>query len=102
MKPALLESDHRWVDEYRYSSPELELSPIPAFLPPVVESVKAASDIYSPISGEVIAINQAVADSPEAINDDPYGQWLYKLNPSDVSELEGLLDSTAYTSEIGE
>lgn len=62
----------------------------------VVESVKAASDIYSPIGGEVIAINEALGDSPESVNADPYGSWLFKLKPSDLGELDQLLDAAAY------
>lgn len=68
----------------------------------VVESVKAASDINSPVSGEVIAVNQALADNSEAINEDPYGQWLFKLKPDDVAELDALLDAEAYAAEIGD
>lgn len=62
----------------------------------VVESVKAASDIYAPVSGEVVAINEALADSPELVNSDPYGSWFFRLKPSDAGELEQLLDATAY------
>lgn len=62
----------------------------------VVESVKAASDIYSPIGGEVIAVNEALGDSPESVNADPYGSWLFKLQPSDLGELDQLLDAAAY------
>ncbi|WP_417661005.1 glycine cleavage system protein GcvH [Pseudomonas sp.] len=62
----------------------------------VVESVKAASDIYAPIGGEVIAINDSLADSPENVNTDPYGNWFFKLKPSAVSELDKLLDADAY------
>lgn len=63
----------------------------------VVESVKAASDIYSPVSGEVVAINEALNDSPEAINEDAYGEgWLFVVKPSDTSELDELLDPAAY------
>ncbi|KAF1054862.1 MAG: Glycine cleavage system H protein [Stenotrophomonas maltophilia] len=62
----------------------------------VVESVKAASDIYAPVSGEVIAINEALADSPEEVNNDPYGSWFFKLKPSDPSELDKLLDAAGY------
>ena len=62
----------------------------------VVESVKAASDIYAPVSGEVIAINDGLADSPESVNSDPYGSWFFKLKPSDASELDKLLDAVAY------
>ncbi|BAN51168.1 glycine cleavage system protein GcvH [Metapseudomonas resinovorans] len=62
----------------------------------VVESVKAASDIYAPIGGEVIAVNDAVSDAPESVNSDPYGSWFFKLKPSDVAELDKLLDAGAY------
>ena len=62
----------------------------------VVESVKAASDIYAPVSGEVIAINEALADSPELVNSDPYGSWFFRLQPSDTSELDKLLDAAGY------
>ena len=62
----------------------------------VVESVKAASDIYAPLSGEVLEVNQAVADAPEAINADAYANWLFKLKPSDADAINGLLDADAY------
>lgn len=62
----------------------------------VVESVKAASDIYAPLSGEVVAVNQAVADAPEAINADAYASWLFKIKPSDTSAIDGLLDAAGY------
>ena len=62
----------------------------------VVESVKAASDIYAPVSGEVIAINEALADSPEQVNSDPYGSWFFRLQPSDTAELDKLLDAAGY------
>ena len=62
----------------------------------VVESVKAASDIYAPLSGEVTEINQAVVDAPESINADAYGNWLFKLKPSDANAINGLLDAGAY------
>lgn len=69
----------------------------------VVESVKAASDVYAPISGEVIEINGALEDSPETINADPYGDgWFYKLKPSDETELEGLLTADQYQEEVEE
>jgi len=63
----------------------------------VVESVKAASDVYSPLGGEVIEVNDALADSPESVNSDPYQSWLFKLKLSDVSELDDLLDASAYS-----
>jgi len=65
----------------------------------VVESVKAASDVYSPVSGTVTAVNEALADSPELINQDPYGKgWLLRLQPSDIGELDKLLDAAAYSA----
>ncbi|CAG4883015.1 glycine cleavage complex lipoylprotein [Georgfuchsia toluolica] len=63
----------------------------------VVESVKAASDIYAPVSGEVIAINQPAADAPESVNQDAYAAWLFKLKPSNPAEYDALLDAAAYT-----
>lgn len=68
----------------------------------VVESVKAASDIYSPIAGEVIAINEDLGGSPELLNTDPYGAWIFKLKPSDKAELDKLLDAAGYKAAIGE
>ena len=68
----------------------------------VVESVKAASDIYSPVSGEVIAVNDGLADSPEQLNEDPYGAWIFKLKPSDVAELDRLQDAAGYKAAIDE
>jgi glycine cleavage system H protein len=63
----------------------------------VVESVKAASDIYAPLSGEVVEANGKLEDSPELVNSDPYGDgWLFKLLPSDASQIDGLLDAAAY------
>lgn len=67
----------------------------------VVESVKAASDIYAPVSGEVIAINEALSDAPELINSDPYGEaWLFRVKPSDSSELDDLLDAEGYQASL--
>jgi glycine cleavage system H protein len=69
----------------------------------VVESVKAASDIYSPASGEVIAGNAELASTPELINQDPYGKgWIYKLKPSKPAELNALLDAKAYEEVLKE
>lgn len=63
----------------------------------VVESVKAASDVYSPLSGEVTEVNEELADSPENINSDPYGSgWIFKLRLSNESELDGLLSADDY------
>ncbi|PIB58186.1 MULTISPECIES: glycine cleavage system protein GcvH [unclassified Pseudomonas] len=68
----------------------------------VVESVKAASDIYSPIAGEVIAVNEALGGSPELLNSDPYGAWIFKLKPNDKADLDKLLDAAGYAKAIGE
>ncbi len=63
----------------------------------VVESVKAASDVYAPIDGEVTEANSALEDSPEIVNKDPYGDgWLFKMKPADDSEIDALLDAEAY------
>lgn len=67
----------------------------------VIESVKAASDIYAPLSGEVIEIHQSAIDSPEAINKDAFGTWLFKLKPANPSEIEQLLDATDYMKIAG-
>jgi glycine cleavage system H protein len=67
----------------------------------VVESVKAASDVYSPLDGEVVAVNQDLADTPEAINENPYDAWIFKLKLSDPAQLDGLLDAAAY-AEVAE
>jgi glycine cleavage system H protein len=66
----------------------------------VVESVKAASDIYAPITGEVVAFNDALNDSPEKINTDPYGTWIFKLKPDNATDLDALLDSSAYQAIV--
>lgn len=67
----------------------------------VVESVKAASDIYSPVSGEIISINEELVDAPEIINSDPYGAgWIFKLTPSDEGELSELLDAESYEEMV--
>jgi len=67
----------------------------------VIESVKAASDIYTPVSGEVVAVNQAVLDSPEIINNDPYGDgWLFSIRLDDNDELHGLMAADSYTDHI--
>ena len=69
----------------------------------VVESVKAASDIYAPIGGEVIAVNELLEDSPETVNSDPYQEgWFYKLRPEDVAELEKLLSADDYDALCAE
>ena len=68
----------------------------------VVESVKAASDIYSPIAGEVIEANQAAVDAPESVNQDAYAAWLFKLKPANVADLDKLLDAAAYEKVASE
>jgi len=66
----------------------------------VVESVKAASDVYAPLTGEVIENNSALEDSPELVNSDPYGDgWLFRMQLSNPSELDGLLDPEAYAEQ---
>jgi glycine cleavage system H protein len=65
----------------------------------VVESVKAASDVYSPISGSVLSVNPALSDAPETINSDCYGNgWMFRLAPSNAAELDAMLDSEAYSA----
>ena len=69
----------------------------------VVESVKAASDIYCPITGEVISVNEDLTDAPETINQDPYDTgWLFKLAPEDSGEIDELLDAEAYLELVAE
>lgn len=69
----------------------------------VVESVKAASDVYSPVPGEVIEGNEGLADTPEVVNNDPYGEgWLMKLKPSDPAGLDDLLDAAAYEQVVAD
>lgn len=67
-----------------------------------VESVKAASDLISPVSGVVVEINEALADEPELLNADPYANWIIKVKLSDASEVENLMDAEAYKAAIGE
>jgi glycine cleavage system H protein len=67
----------------------------------VVESVKAASDIYAPVSGEVIAINETLTESPELVNSEPYaGAWFFRVKPTDATELDKLMDADAYSASI--
>lgn len=68
----------------------------------VIESVKAASDIYAPISGTIIARNDAVADTPEAINNAPYDNWLFKIKPTDAAQMNELLSAADYAASVGE
>jgi len=66
----------------------------------VVESVKAASDVYSPIAGEVLAGNGDLEGAPETINQDPYAAWMFKLQPANIADLDGLMDATAYAAHV--
>ena len=68
----------------------------------VVESVKAASDIYAPIAGEVIARNDGAVDNPESVNQDAYTAWLFKLKPANTADLNDLLDAAAYQKVAAE
>jgi len=69
----------------------------------VIESVKAASDTYAPLSGEIIEVNNELENAPEQINNDPYGDgWMYKLSIEDSEEVENLLDADAYTDSIAD
>ncbi|OGA15341.1 MAG: glycine cleavage system protein H [Betaproteobacteria bacterium RIFCSPLOWO2_02_FULL_65_20] len=65
----------------------------------VVESVKAAADVYAPVCGEVVAANAAVRDAPQSINQDAYASWLFRLKPDDPAELGSLLDARAYAEQ---
>ena len=66
----------------------------------VAESVKAAADVYSPISGEVTAVNSSLVDEPGKINEDAYSAWLFKMKPSNPAEIDAMLDATAYTELV--
>jgi glycine cleavage system H protein len=68
----------------------------------VVESVKAASDVYAPVAGEIVAANHEVVDAPEKVNADAYGNWFYKLKPASAADLGRLLDAAAYAKLIAE
>ena len=68
----------------------------------VLESVKAASDAYSPVAGVVVAVNQAVADSPESLNAAPYDSWLFKLQPAADATTDAMLDAAGYAANIGQ
>jgi len=69
----------------------------------VVESVKAASDIYCPVSGEIVVVNEALADTPEIVNNDPYGDgWLFSVKLDDPGELDDLMDAEAYKEHLDE
>jgi len=68
----------------------------------IVESVKAASDVYAPIAGRVVATNEALPDAPEALNADAYAAWLFRIQPADAGALAAMLDAAAYEKLIGE
>jgi glycine cleavage system H protein len=68
----------------------------------VVESVKTASDLFSPVSGEIVATNQALTDEPELVNDDPYGTWIFCVKADDLSGVTQLMDADAYQALIEE
>jgi len=69
----------------------------------VIESVKTASDVYAPVAGKVVEVNEALADAPEKVNEDPYeGGWLFKLEPADTASLEGLLSPEEYAKVVEE
>ena len=68
----------------------------------VVESVKAASDVYAPIAGTVIAVNNAVPDTPESVNQDAYAAWLFKMKPANAADIDALLDAIAYAASAAE
>ena len=67
----------------------------------VVESVKAASDVYSPVGGEVVAVNEAISDSPELVNKEPYGEgWMMRIKPAAAADVDALLDADAYRALV--
>ena len=68
----------------------------------VVESVKAASDVYAPVAGEVVDVNTEVGSAPEKVNQDPYASWLFRMKPSDAAAAGKLLDARAYEATIGD
>ncbi len=67
----------------------------------VIESVKAASDIYAPVAGEILEANQAAVDAPESVNADAYAAWLFKIKPANAADVDGLLDAAGYQAAIG-
>jgi len=68
----------------------------------VVESVKAASDVYAPVAGEVVAVNSEVTEAPEHVNKDAYASWLFRMRPADAAGVAGLLDAPAYQATLGD
>ena len=68
----------------------------------VVESVKAASDIYAPVAGEIVAVNAALADAPEKVNEDAFAAWMYRIKPANPGDVDKLLDAAAYEKAAAE
>ncbi len=68
----------------------------------VVESVKAAADVYAPIAGEVTEVNQSAVDAPESVNQDAYASWLFKLKPANADDVAALMDAAGYEAEIAQ
>lgn len=69
----------------------------------VVESVKTAADVYSPVNGKVIAVNDALTNAPEKVNQEPYGNgWLFRLQPGDATEVDHLMDAASYSAKISQ
>ena len=68
----------------------------------VVESVKAASDVYAPVAGEIVAVNSPVSEAPEQVNKDAYAAWFFRLRPVEATAVTGLLDARAYEASIGD
>jgi len=66
----------------------------------VVESVKAASDVYAPIAGEILAVNTAVSDTPESVNQDAYAAWMFRIKPRNAADVDALLDAKAYEALV--
>ncbi|OGA27129.1 MAG: glycine cleavage system protein H [Betaproteobacteria bacterium RIFCSPLOWO2_12_61_14] len=66
----------------------------------VVESVKAAADVYAPVSGEVVAVNSELDSAPEKINDDPYAAWMFRMKPDNAADLSALMDAAAYQAVV--
>ena len=68
-----------------------------------IEAVKAVNDLYSPVAGEVVEVNEGLEDDPSVVNDDPYGEgWMIKIRVADASQVDGLMDATAYSAHVGE
>ena len=67
----------------------------------VIESVKTASDLYSPVAGEVVAVNDALTSAPEQVNSDPHAAWIIRVRPSNPADLDALLDAAAYEQQVG-